>query len=136
MAQISVKILALVLYNFLLIPVAQVAAETLPYPPTFMYYMFMSLIILPEVTLIVSKSARSFVADALQKGDGRLDTTDLKDLLGHYGTFWCVRVFVIMSLTPIFFSTDIDIWKYVLCFVGMGLTESRTIAKAFMKREL
>lgn len=135
---ISFKILVILFSNFIYAPAAEMI-QTIPElsqnsPNKGVFYVFAIALFLPEMGVIVSSKFREWIKDGLENNDGVLDGSDLKEMIGYLGAYYCAKLFALLMLCDIFYEVDIKDTYVYLCFSGFaGTTGALQISKIFKK---
>lgn len=131
---ITVKFFGIWLYNALLSPASQmVVRSNTDRPPEEMLYFFVLMMFVPESVLLISKSFRAWIREGVEDADGKLNKSDLKDLVILYGSLWCLRVFLFMSWAKVFYGTEIEFYIYLTPLIGSFGISGLPILKSFLK---
>jgi len=131
---VSVKLFGIWLYNALLSPASQMIARANPNrPPEEMLYFFVVMMFVPEIVMLVSKSFRGWVKEGVENADGKLDKSDLKDMVILYGSLWCLRVFLFMSWAKVFYGTEIEFYIYLTPLLGSFGISGLPILKSLLR---
>ena len=135
---ISFKILLLLFSNFAFAPTAKMVQgvnESVGiYPDNIVFYIFVFALFLPELRVMTSKSFRLWLKEGIENNDGVFDGSDLKEMIGYLGAYYCAKLFALLMLCDIFFFVDIKDAYVYLCFSGFaGTTGIMQITKIFKK---
>lgn len=68
---------------------------------------FILMIFLPEIGLIFSKNFRTWLKAGIEDNDGQFNSSDLSNLLRHYATLWCARLYVIFGILEAFYHIQV-----------------------------
>lgn len=115
---ITVKFFGVWLYNFFLSPAARIATINADRPPEGMIYFFIVMMFVPELCALLSKTFRDWIRQGIENSDGKLNKSDLKDMVILYGSLWCLRVFLFMSWAMIFYKMEIPFHIYTIPLLG------------------
>ncbi len=99
------KIFAVFLYTFLLkwIPLAFLAFTS----KNILFAFFIFMMFLPEMAMLFNKSFRGWVKSGIEDSDGQFNSQDLSNLLRHYSTLWCARLYVFFGLLEAFYQIQV-----------------------------
>ena len=132
-ALISVKIYLMWLYCGILgITQQMVINSNNEKPPEQIFYFFVAMIFLPEIVTLFSKNFRYWIKQGIENADGKLNKSDLKDMSILYVSLWCLRVFIFMSWTQIFYQVDIPFHVYITPLLGAFGLSGLPILKSFL----
>ena len=73
----------------------------------YIFPLFIGMILLPEICFVLVPSFRKWIKGGVEDGDGVLNKSDLKALIIHYSTLWCIRLFVIFGLLEAFYGIQV-----------------------------
>jgi hypothetical protein len=71
----------------------------------FCFFIFM--MFLPECGLLFSKDFRKWVKAGVEDSDGEFNSSDLGNLLQHFSTLWCIRLYVLFGLLEAFYGVQV-----------------------------
>ena len=120
--------------NLLITPLAQVTQQVVKQPPEFMFYVFVSLLFVPEIALVFSAGLRQWLKVGIEDGDGVLNTKDVQNLVLFYSGLWMLRVFVLSYLFKQFYNIETEFMFTVLPFLGSMGTAGLAIARAILTK--
>ncbi len=72
-----------------------------------LFAFFTLMIFLPEVAMLFSKSFRLWVKSGIEDSDGQFNSEDLSNLMRHYSTLWCARLYVFFGLLEAFYQIQV-----------------------------
>jgi len=100
-----VKYASIFLYTLLLkwVPLFFVAFTS----KNILFAFFLILLFWPEIGIIFFKSFRLWLVEGIEDGDEKFNSTDLGNLLIHYSTLWCARLYVLFGLLEAFYGTQV-----------------------------
>lgn len=134
---LTLKFLLIWTYSFGISPVAHMVVQSTPdrHPPESVFWLFISMIFLPEILLIFAKGFRNWIKAGFEDGDGVLSKKDLKDLLPYYSSLNSLRIFVLSSLLMMFYDIEIEFQYYVIPFLGsLGLAGIEILKKTYLSK--
>lgn len=133
---VSIKLFGLWLYNALLSPASQMIVRANPNrPPEEMLYFFVFMMFVPEMVLVMSAPFRNWIKEGIENADGKMNKSDLKDLVILYGSLWSLRVFLFMSWSMVFYGIDIVFYIYITPLLGSFGISGLPILKALIGRK-
>lgn len=99
------KLFGIFLYTFLLkwIPLFLVAVTS----KNILFIFFIIMMFLPEMGMLFNKSFRMWVKSGVEDSDGQFNSEDLANLLRHYSTLWCARLYVLFGLLEAFYHIEV-----------------------------
>lgn len=99
-----VKMGSLFLYTFCL----KIAAFMTGSPSiNILFGFFVFMMFLPEIAMLFSKSFRQWIKSGIEDSDGQFNSKDLANLLVHYSTLWCARLYVFFGLLEAFYGIKV-----------------------------
>jgi len=122
-ALMTIQFMLFWIYSFALTPILQSVVEITDVrrPPEVVFYIFTSMLFIPEVCLILFPSFRNWIRQGIEDADGELNKNDVKDLLVFYFSIWCIRAYVLAFLLTMFYEVDIPFdFKAMSFFGGLG----------------
>lgn len=125
---LSFKLLSMFLYNAILSQITTGVNQ----PNDVILYFFIFMMFMPETLLIFSKGFREWVKQGVENSDGKLSKSDLKDGVILYGSLWCLRVFLFMSWSKVFYGTNIEFYFYLTPLLGSFGISGLPIVKSIM----
>lgn len=72
-----------------------------------LFSFFLIMMFLPEMAMLFSKNFRLWVKSGIEDGDGQFNSSDLANLLRHYSTLWCARLYVLFGLLEAFYQIQV-----------------------------
>lgn len=72
-----------------------------------LFVIFLAMMFLPEIGFILNKSFRSWLKNGIEDSDGAFNSEDLSNLLRHYSTLWCARLYVVFGLLEAFYHIQV-----------------------------
>lgn len=72
-----------------------------------LFAVFIFAMFLPEIGFIISKGFRKWLQDGMEDGDGKLHKSDVANMLIHYSTLWCTRLYVLFGLLEAFYGIQV-----------------------------
>lgn len=73
----------------------------------YLFHVLVVMLVLPEIGFAVSRGFRSWLKSGIEDGDGVFNTKDFNQMLVHYSTLWCVRLFVLFGLLEAFYGVQV-----------------------------
>lgn len=73
----------------------------------YLFHVLVVMLVLPEIGFAVSKGFRAWLKSGIEDGDGVFNTKDFNQMLVHYSTLWCVRLFVLFGLLEAFYGVQV-----------------------------
>lgn len=73
----------------------------------FLFAFFFFIMFLPEMLILFNKDFRSWMRTGIEDGDSKFEKADLQNLLIHYSTLWCTRLYVTFGLLEAFYGTQV-----------------------------
>jgi len=68
---------------------------------------FILMIFLPEMGVLFSKNFRGWLKSGIEDGDGKFNSIDLSNLIRHYATLCCARLYVLFGLLEAFYQIQV-----------------------------
>lgn len=72
-----------------------------------LFCVFIGMMFLPEAGFLLNKSFRNWLKDGIEDSDGIFNASDLANLLRHYSTLWCARLYVLLGLLEAFYHIQV-----------------------------
>lgn len=72
-----------------------------------LFCVFIFMMFLPEMGFLINKGFRQWLKDGIEDSDGVFNANDLANLLRHYSTLWCARLYVLLGLLEAFFHIQV-----------------------------
>lgn len=72
-----------------------------------LFCVFIGMMFLPEAGFLLNKSFRNWLKDGIEDSDGVFNASDLANLLRHYSTLWCARLYVLLGLLEAFYHIQV-----------------------------
>lgn len=72
-----------------------------------LFIIFLAMMFLPEIGFILNKGFRSWLKNGIEDSDGAFNSEDLANLLRHYSTLWCARLYVVFGLLEAFYHIQV-----------------------------
>jgi hypothetical protein len=72
-----------------------------------LFAVFIFMMFLPEMGFIINKGFRQWLKDGIEDSDGQFNSSDLANLLRHYSTLWCARLYVLLGLLEAFYHIQV-----------------------------
>jgi hypothetical protein len=122
---ISLKFITFWIYSYSLSPAAQIFMSSVNnrVPPNAAFWIFFTLMFLPEFFMVVSPGFRNWVKEGFSDVDGRMSDNDRKGILIHYTSLWCMKLFVLENLLILFYGISVEFIAYIFPFFGsIGLS--------------
>lgn len=113
---VTVKFFFVWLYNLSLAWVPSVLGQITGHSD-FVVDFLVVMIFAPELLYAFKKDFREWINGGVEDGDGKLDKTDLKDIIPLYMGLWCTRVFIYFSW-QISEGKDIETSIYLIPLYG------------------
>lgn len=108
------KFVLLLAYNFLLTPFAEMIQQTgVTQRPEAIFWIFILMMFLPEACFMLSKGFRIWLMQSIEDGD---KNKNIREMIGHLGTLWSIRMFVLLGLMSIFYGVQVSDLIYYLFF--------------------
>lgn len=72
-----------------------------------LFCVFIGMMFLPEAGFLLNKGFRKWLKDGIEDSDGVFNASDLANLLRHYSTLWCARLYVLLGLLEAFYHIQV-----------------------------
>jgi hypothetical protein len=72
-----------------------------------LFCVFIFMMFLPEMGFLINKGFRQWLKDGIEDSDGVFNAADLANLLRHYSTLWCARLYVLLGLLEAFYHIQV-----------------------------
>ncbi len=135
----SAKVFSIWLYNVLLAPAPKFFQMTLSQgensPPEWLLGILLLFMFVPEFMGMFSRDFRNWIKEGIEDSDGKLSKKDTKDMIVLYGSLWCLRVFLLMSWSIIFYDKEISWLIYVTPLIGSFGISGLTVIQGITGRK-
>ncbi len=133
---LTAKLVFVYAYSSVLAAVPGVMEEvTNRTPPDSIMWGLITLMFVPELMSITSKSFRDWIRRGIEDDDGKFNKSDLKDMMILYSSLWLLRVVLVWSWFHIFYGVYIEYSLYITLLAGSFGTAGLPILRSFVSKK-
>lgn len=72
-----------------------------------LFIFFIGMMFLPELGFLISRDFRKWLKTGIEDGDSQFNSRDLAQLMQHFSTLWCIRLYVLFGLLEAFYGVQV-----------------------------
>lgn len=130
---LSFKIIAIILYSGGVTTVAGAVGNE--FHGQLLFTFFSLMLFIPEISIILSPSFRNWLRQGIEDADGKMNRSDVFDLVAHINARLMSIIFGMMSLSMTFMGLSIDWHVYLMPFFGSFGIEGLIVIKGIYNKQ-